>query len=88
VKISDDTAWTLLMSAGAFGASFATKALLQKSWRGLTGKKPPTNPAAAETAWSEALVWTAATSLAAGLARLIAKRQAARFKAGDVPTLH
>ena len=75
------------MAAGAFGASFLTKSMLQKSWRGLTGKKPPTNPAALETAWSEALVWTAATSLAAGMAQLIAKRQAAKLKAGNVPTL-
>ena len=88
MKISDDAAWKLMMAAGAFGASFATKALLQKSWRGLTGKKPPANPAALETAWSEALVWTTATSLAAGLAQLVAKRQAARLKSGPVPTLH
>ena len=87
MKISDDTTWKLFMAVGAFGASFATKSLLQKSWRGLTGKKPPTNPAALETAWGEAIVWTAATSLAAGLAQLLAKRQAAKLKAGSIPTL-
>ena len=88
MRISDETAWKLLTAAGAFGASYATKALLQKSWRGVTGKKPPTNPAAAGTAWSEALIWTAAASLSAGLASLVAKRQAAKLKAGSVPTLH
>ena len=86
-KTSDATTWKILTFVGASGAVLATNWLLKNLWHASTGKKPPTNPAAKETAWSEALMWTAASSLAAGLAKLVAKRQAAQFKRGSIPAL-
>ena len=87
MKISDDTTWKVLTFLAATGATFATHTLLKKAWFASTGTKPPTNPAARETQWTEALIWTAASSLAGGIAKLIAKRQAGAFKSGDVPVL-
>lgn len=86
-RISDETTWKVLTFAAAAVASIATSTLLKRGWHAATGKKPPVNPAARETAWSEALLWTAASSLVAGTAKLVAKRQAGRLKRGDVPVL-
>ena len=87
MKISDDTTWKALTFVAATGAAFTTHWALKNVWHAATGKKPPTNPAARETAWTEALIWTAASSLAGGIAKLVAKRHAGAIKAGDVPAL-
>ena len=87
MKISDETTWKALTFVAATGTALLTHSVLKQGWFYATGRKPPTNPAASETAWSEALLWTAASSLAAGITKLIAKRQAGRFKQGDVPVL-
>lgn len=87
MRISDETTWKALTFVAATGASFATHSLLKKAWFSTTGKKPPTNPAARETQWTEALIWTAASSLSGGIAKLLAKRHAGALKAGDVPVL-
>ena len=87
MRISDNTTWKALTFVAATGAALGTHTLLKKGWLAATGKKPPTNPAARQTAWTEALIWTAASSLAGGIAKLVAKRQAGALKAGDVPVL-
>ena len=87
MKISDETTWKAVGFAAAAGAAALTRYALKHGWHAATGKKPPTNPATAETAWAEALSWTAASSLVAGLARLVALRQAGRLKRGGVPVL-
>ena len=87
MKISDEATWKLVTFAAATAAAFATQWALKNAWHASTGEKPPTNPAAKETAWSEALIWTAASSLAGGLAKLIAKRHAGALKSGNVPVL-
>ena len=87
MKISDDMAWQVLTFAAAGTAAVLTRMVLKKSWHVATGKEPPSNPASADTAWSEAITWTVASSLIAGLARLVAKRQAGTLKQGRVPVL-
>ena len=46
-------------------------------WTKARKTTPPTNPAARDTQWSEALAWTIATSIGVGIARLVATRGAA-----------
>ena len=87
MKISDETTWKALTFVAAGGAALLTRAALKRGWLLTTGKEPPANPAASDTAWSEALAWTAASSLIAGIARLIAKRQAGHLKRGRIPIL-
>ena len=87
MKISDETAWKALTFAAAAGAAVLTRFVLKHGWHTATGEAPPENPASADTAWSEALTWTVASSLVVGIARLVAKRQAGRLKRGHVPAL-
>ena len=80
------TRWILASGLAATAASFATRSALKKGWNTATGDDPPLNPASTETAWTEALVWTVAASVVAGLSRLFARRTAAHFLDGVVPT--
>ena len=76
-----------MILAAAAGAAFLTRYALKHGWHATTGQEPPANPASADTAWSEALTWTVASSLVVGVARLVAKRQAGKLKRGQVPAL-
>ncbi len=66
--------WLVASGAAAMGASFLTRTLLRKGWNATTGEDPPLNPASHKTDWSEAIVWTLAVSVAAGLSQLAARR--------------
>lgn len=86
-KISDETTWKAVGFATAAAAAALTRLALKRSWHAATGKEPPTNPAAAQNAWTEAVTWTVASSLVVGLARLVAVRQASRLKWGPAANL-
>ena len=84
--LSDKQRWILVSGAAATGAAFLTQAVLKRGWNAATGDDPPLNPASGQTAWTEAVVWTVAASVVAGLSRLAARRAAAEFLDGGVPT--
>lgn len=69
--------WTLIAAGAALVAGLAARKALEAGWRVSRREPPPENPALADTTWSEALAWTAATSLVVGMARLLAQRGAA-----------
>ncbi|CAN5891809.1 MAG: DUF4235 domain-containing protein [Actinomycetota bacterium] len=74
---AEKTAWKVLGTGGAIIAGIMTRKVLMATWRKTKHSDPPTNPADRETDWVEALTWTVATSIAVGIARLIATRGAA-----------
>lgn len=84
--LTDKQRWIAISGAAAAGAAFVTQALLKRGWNAVTGEDPPVNPASGRTAWTEAVVWTVAAGAAAGLSRLVARRAAAEFMDGPVPT--
>ena len=77
-----------MMTSGlaAMAAAWVTRTGLKYTWNAATGEDPPNNPASASTAWSEALTWTVAASVVAGLTRLAAKRTVAAVLDGPVPS--
>ena len=75
----------LTSGLAAMAAAWLTRTGLKYTWNATTGEDPPMNPASAQTAWSEALTWTVATSLVAGLTRLAARRAVAHTIGGPVP---
>ena len=83
--LSQRTRWLLTTGLAATAASFLTRSALKKGWNTATGEDPPLNPDSSETAWTEALVWTVAASVVAGVSRLTARRTAAHFLDGPVP---
>ena len=74
---SDKIKWLAVAAGSAMIASFATRNLLRAGWRAFTDNDPPMNPASPDTEWAEALSWTVAAGLAAGVTRLVARRGAA-----------
>ena len=86
MTLSRKARWILASGLAATGASFATRALLRTSWHAATGDDPPEDPAAIGTSWSEAIVWTVAASVVAGLTGLVARRAAAGAIGGPVPS--
>jgi len=74
---SEKLKWLALASGSAVIAGFAARNLVKASWRAFADDDPPLNPAALDTEWEEAITWTIATGLAAGIARLVARRGAA-----------
>ncbi len=67
-------------------SAFLTRSVLKRGWHATTGEDPPMNPASTDTAWTEAFVWTVAASVVAGVSRLAARRAAAHYIDGPVPS--
>ena len=76
-KTAEKTAWKIAATGAGLVAGVITRKIIVASWKAAKGTNPPTNPAARETQWSEALIWTIATSIGVGIARLVATRGAA-----------
>lgn len=73
----EKAAWKVLAGvAGAAAAVLVTK-VLNVAWAKVRPDPPPMNPADPETSWGEALLWTAATGIGMGIARMVAQRGAA-----------
>lgn len=62
--------------AAAALAEIVTRQLVQGGWKIAYGVRPPNNPAARDVSWTDALVFSAATGLLVGLARVIGKKAA------------
>ena len=77
--------WYVLSGAAAMAASFLTRNALRKGWNTATGEDPPLNPESAKTTWGEAVVWTVAVSVVAGLSQLVARRGLAGALDESVP---
>lgn len=77
--------WLALSGGAAMVASLVTKNVLAKGWNTATGEDPPLNPESRKTTWGEAITWTVAVSVAAGLAQLVARRGLAEALDESVP---
>ncbi len=64
------------MASGAL-AGLVVRQALERSWRLVQNEEPPENPASRRVGWGSALAWTVATSVAMGVAQVVAQRGAA-----------
>jgi hypothetical protein len=84
----DRIAWAALAAGAAYAAGWAIDKAARRGWRSVTGDEPPESPESPDTDWKDALLWTAATSVALGLGRLLSRRVAAygwQRVAGETP---
>jgi len=73
----DAALWKVVgVGSGILGA-LSARALIKAIWRNVLDRNPPLNPASPDTGWGEAVRWTAAVGVGAGIARLVARRGAA-----------
>lgn len=69
--------WLLFVGAAAALTSFAVRQSLNQAWRAVYDDDPPQDPSAWDVSWKDAIAWTLATSVVAGMGRLLARRGAA-----------
>lgn len=75
--LSKDNQYKILTAGAALLAGVVVKAALTATWRKATKSEPPQNPDSPDVAWREAIVWTVASSVAVGIAGLVARRATA-----------
>lgn len=63
-------------TAAAVAAAAAVRQGVRLAWRGARKTEPPADPSSPDTSWADALMWTVATAIGVGIARLIAQRGA------------
>ncbi len=80
--------WTLMNLATKVLSRKVTKGLTDTSWKAVTGRTPPVNPASSTTSWGEAVAFNAFSGALSAVAIMVVSRQAARFyqrSAGHLP---
>jgi hypothetical protein len=75
--VDEDTMWNGLANGAAIGAVVATKPVVERLWRVLFRSEPPGNPAHADVAWRDAILWALFAGALVGVVRLLAQRAAA-----------
>ncbi|CAN5210022.1 hypothetical protein BH23VER1_BH23VER1_32440 [soil metagenome] len=66
----------IVVTCIALGVDYLARKGLRQSWRYVANSDPPMNPAAPETEWREALLWTVVAGISVGIVRLVATRYA------------
>lgn len=74
----ESIAQKLYATAGAMLAATVVRKVVQRGWVRATGKVPPENPESPDVRWTEAIGWSVLSGTSVAVARLLAKRRAAR----------
>ena len=77
--INKDLQYKIVTAGAALLAGVVVKAALTATWRAVKKQDPPQNPDSHDVDWAEALSWTIASSIAMGVAGLVARRGASAF---------
>ena len=77
VNLDEEQIWNGLAGIAAVGAAAASKPVVERVWRLLTGREAPGDPAHQDVTWGEAIMWALLTGALLGLIRLLAQRAAA-----------
>lgn len=77
----NDRTVTIAQTVAAIGAAVATRSLMKSLFQRITGREAPEDPSDASVDWSEAITWTVAASVGAGMARLVGRRVTAKVLA-------
>lgn len=77
ISTNERLTYNLLASGAAIVAAIVVRNAMEKTWELVNNKVAPENPADPETSWKEAVVWSIASGVVIGLARMFAQRGAA-----------
>jgi hypothetical protein len=69
--------WMVIGAGAAIASGAVTKRALDAGWRAATDDDPPDDPDSLKIGWRDALIWTAVSAVAVGVAQLTARRGAA-----------
>lgn len=92
-KKSDEPAnskvWAIASVVVALGSASVARKGMDASWKALTGKNPPENPADPDVELREAVLWAVFSGAAVALIKMAASRKAAGYyqkSTGHLPT--
>lgn len=71
--LSREQKWTLVSLGSAILAGVVVRRGIRMAWEATGDEPPPLNPLREESSWSDALLFSVATGLTVGLARLGAR---------------
>jgi hypothetical protein len=74
---------TIITAGATMLAGYLVKAALTAIWKGVAKSDPPLNPESKQVGMSEALAWTIASSVAVGVAGMLASRGTAALLGPD-----
>lgn len=80
--------WGIASIVVALGSASVARKGLDASWKALTGKTPPANPADPDVALREAVAWAVFSGAAVALVKMAASRKAATYfvkSTGNLP---
>ena len=75
--MKQDHKWWLVSTGAALLASNLMKSAIERSYLGVTGRRPPQNPASPRVAWRAAFGWAMAAGVLVSLSEMLAERGAA-----------
>ena len=84
----DRVLWGVLGLGTAAATAMLARQGMKAGWHVLREDEPPENPISRDTSWGDALLWTVAMALGAGVTRLVVERLAAqawRSRTGRTP---
>jgi hypothetical protein len=77
MNMSEKFLWRVIGAVAGLVAGAIVRRILVAAWSRSKGTEPPTNPAAPDTTWTEALIYAIASGVGIAVARLLAQRGAA-----------
>lgn len=72
-RLSDEQKWQAVSLGSAVLAAVMVRGAIKGGWRIARDESPPLNPLREDSSWSEALLFSLATGLTVGLARMGAR---------------
>ena len=76
-KRSQKALWAMVGAGAGVAAGVIADRALDAGWRAVKDEDPPTDSGLSGVSWPTAILWTAASATAVGLAQLAARRGAA-----------
>ena len=87
-ELTEDQKWQVISLLSAVGAAVLVRGGIQVVWKATRDDDPPLNPLRQDGSWADAVVFSAAVGVAAGLARLAARAIAITLERENTKLLH
>lgn len=81
--LNQDQKWAIISLGSAILAAIVVRAGIRAAWKVTQDEEPPLNPLRQDSDWSDALLFSLATGVTVGLARLAARAAAMRWVDGN-----
>lgn len=73
MKLTREQKWNAISIGAVVIAALAVRRAMKAAWKAKRGDDPPLNPLREDSTWTDAVLFSVATGLAVGLARLGAR---------------